>query len=191
MEILVDNNWEVERNAAEPEPKSAKWEESPASPGLSTVSNASQARYGDPDQTLIFMDWDDTLFPTTELFDRWQVPSKPHLWDEVQLAAEQDAALEVWRAALYEHLCTATSLSKRVVIVTNSHRPWVSECASRFCPNILPLLEDIKVVYAREHMPKKSEVAVCNAERLGEGIARMHCSGSNKCEVCCYEKGDA
>ena len=32
-----------------------------------------------PEQTMFFLDWDDTLFPTTELFDRWGLPSTGEL----------------------------------------------------------------------------------------------------------------
>jgi len=81
------------------------------------------------------------------------IPSKPDLWADVKFSLAQGAALGVWRAALYEHLCTAASLSERVVIVTNSRPPWVSDCAAHFAPNILPLLEKMRVVYARENMP--------------------------------------
>jgi len=128
---------------------------SPRSP-LSSKSDStaqSQARYAEPDQALLFLDWDDTLFPSTEVFDRWGVPSKPELWADVEFSPEQDAALAVWRSALYEHLCTAACLSERVVIVTNSRSPWVSDCAAHFAPNILPLLEKMRVVYAREDVP--------------------------------------
>jgi FMN phosphatase YigB (HAD superfamily) len=118
---------------------------SPTSPGLSCTTTISQARYGDPDQSLIFLDWDDTLFPSTEVFNRWGIPSRPHLWGDVEFSPEQEAALTARRAALFEHLCTAASLSERVVIVTNSRHPWVSECAAHFAPNILPLLAKMRV----------------------------------------------
>ncbi|CAE8622133.1 unnamed protein product, partial [Polarella glacialis] len=43
---------------------------------LSKTSDASDACYAEPAQTLLFLDWDDTLFPTTELFERWNLPSQ-------------------------------------------------------------------------------------------------------------------
>eukprot|EP00930_Biecheleria_cincta_P035653 TRINITY_DN24501_c0_g1_i2.p1 TRINITY_DN24501_c0_g1~~TRINITY_DN24501_c0_g1_i2.p1 ORF type:complete len:402 (-),score=63.48 TRINITY_DN24501_c0_g1_i2:228-1433(-) len=39
----------------------------------SRISLDSSDRYADPGQTLIFLDWDDTLFPTSEIFNRWQL----------------------------------------------------------------------------------------------------------------------
>ncbi|CAE8693651.1 unnamed protein product [Polarella glacialis] len=42
----------------------------------SDASSSSLACYAEPSQTLIFLDWDDTLFPTTELFKRWNVSSR-------------------------------------------------------------------------------------------------------------------
>mmetsp|Transcript_75296 Transcript_75296/g.135640 ORF Transcript_75296/g.135640 Transcript_75296/m.135640 type:complete len:519 (+) Transcript_75296:75-1631(+) len=39
-------------------------------------STTSLTCFAEPSQTIIFLDWDDTLFPSTELFDRWKLPSK-------------------------------------------------------------------------------------------------------------------
>lgn len=63
--------------------------------------------------------------------------------------------MERWETAVYELLCTALALSDRVVIVTNSRSPWVTDCVERFAPRLKPLFDrnDVgapKVVYARD-----------------------------------------
>merc|ERR1719183_2710664 len=54
--------------------------------GASTT--ASRMRYSNPEETLIFLDWDDTVFPTTDLFNRWGLSSRMD-WDDVRLSEEQ------------------------------------------------------------------------------------------------------
>jgi len=106
----------------------------------------------------MFLDWDDTLFPTTDIFDRWGVPPRKQYWDSLRLSDEQQLEIEIWSTALAQFLATACSLSDRVVILTNSRRPWVTDCASRFCPEVLPLFERedsaLRVIYAHEVLSK-------------------------------------
>lgn len=48
-----------------------------SSPRLRSETVAdSLANWADASQTLVFLDWDDTLFPTTELFDNWGLSKK-------------------------------------------------------------------------------------------------------------------
>jgi hypothetical protein len=139
--------------------------------GAST--QASRMRFANPEETLIFLDWDDTLFPTTDLFDRWGLPSRMD-WDDLHLSEEQEHDLENWRQALFEFLSVLCSVSCRVAIVTNSRRPWVDACIKRFAPNLLPLFqrnsEVLKVVYAHEELSKTkrrfSKPVVYDAEQM-------------------------
>mmetsp|Transcript_21748 Transcript_21748/g.47510 ORF Transcript_21748/g.47510 Transcript_21748/m.47510 type:complete len:339 (+) Transcript_21748:63-1079(+) len=128
--------------------------ESPDSPKQQTMTAANSAfHWSEPAQTLIFLDFDDTLFPTTDIFDRWGVPSKPDQWDKVDLTAEQVRDLKRWQDALFLYLRTARSLSDRCVIVTNAKRGWVDSCISRFAPDLQELFtrsDGPHVVYARE-----------------------------------------
>lgn len=118
------------------------------------TSHASSAQqYADPGQTLIFFDWDDTLFPTTEVFKRRGVPLSRDAW-KAELPPDLESDLALWRGALYQYLCIACSLSERVAIVTNSSRPWVDHCVDRFAPSLRQLLDDtrgvLRVVYTRK-----------------------------------------
>mmetsp|Transcript_56635 Transcript_56635/g.134914 ORF Transcript_56635/g.134914 Transcript_56635/m.134914 type:complete len:409 (+) Transcript_56635:65-1291(+) len=127
--------------------------------------------FAEPSQTLIFLDWDDTLFPTSALLDRWGLPAwidgcekrdwKGKAKHDKTLPESLHAPLEQWREALYQFLCTACSLSDRCVIVTNATRPWVDGCINRFAPNLRPLFDretgGPTVVYADEALRAAQE----------------------------------
>mmetsp|Transcript_74070 Transcript_74070/g.160224 ORF Transcript_74070/g.160224 Transcript_74070/m.160224 type:complete len:411 (+) Transcript_74070:41-1273(+) len=128
----------------------------------------STAMYAESGQTLMFLDWDDTLFPTTELFDRWRLTRR------TRLTREMDARLEKWRDAVYDYLSMACSLSDRCVIVTNSRRPWVDECIEKFAPDLAPLFKrpnGPRVVYADEAMREARRRKWGNLDGCVAGLA--------------------
>lgn len=137
-----------------------------------TTLASSQQHYAEPGQTLIFFDWDDTLFPTTELFERRQVPkNRDALHKPLPQGIEE--ALPQWRDALFQYLCVACSLSEHCVIVTNSTRPWVEDCINRFVPALRQLLvcqAHLHVVYASEAL-ESSRVAARSWSREGKQAA--------------------
>ena len=98
--------------------------------------------------TLIFADWDDTLFPSTELFDRWGL----ELYGPVELSEEQRRLLSMWRGALQRFLRALGELSERCCIVTNAESGWVECCLQRFAPDIKELIEEqgCSVLHAKE-----------------------------------------
>mmetsp|Transcript_23330 Transcript_23330/g.66890 ORF Transcript_23330/g.66890 Transcript_23330/m.66890 type:complete len:379 (-) Transcript_23330:77-1213(-) len=125
----------------------------------------SDAGYRDPSQTLIVLDWDDTLFPTGEFIDRWGVKCPEE--GQYEPADEAQArALQDWREALTEFIEVACILSDRCVIITNSRRPWVSDCLDRFAPDLKPLFERSakapRVVYTNERLrPTRFRASQC------------------------------
>jgi hypothetical protein len=121
------------------------------SPSVCPSTASSSMEYGEPSQTLIFLDFDDTLFPTTELFERRKLSKQG------MLPLEQDHELQPWRDAVYNYLSTTSSLSDGCLVVTNSKRPWVDTCIERFAPNLKEFFRPdergrtrIGVVYAGE-----------------------------------------
>eukprot|EP00928_Gymnodinium_smaydae_P061131 TRINITY_DN45289_c0_g1_i1.p1 TRINITY_DN45289_c0_g1~~TRINITY_DN45289_c0_g1_i1.p1 ORF type:complete len:342 (-),score=78.85 TRINITY_DN45289_c0_g1_i1:89-1114(-) len=132
-------------------------QQNPISPGrgsncTNTVAD-SLYQWTEPSQTLIFLDFDDTLFPTTDLFDRWGCPSRSEHWDDFKPTEEQERQLQKWRESLSEYLSTACSLSTRCVIVTNAKAGWVESCVARFVPELQSLFDRSngpRVVYARD-----------------------------------------
>jgi hypothetical protein len=138
----------------------------PTEPSLAwarQISAASAAtsgcRYTDASQTLIFLDWDDTIFPTSALFPNGFRQRCPQGWKDMDFTEEEENALGKWRDALFEYLSAACSLSKRVAILTNSCRPWVEDCIALFAPDVQQLLDDstnaLRIVYARDTLPKR------------------------------------
>jgi len=118
---------------------------------------SSNAQYGEAAQTLIFMDWDDTIFPTSAIFA--ECPSSTIRDPSRDIPPSLVASLARWRVALYKFLTLACSVSERCTIITNSTRPWVHQCVMRFIPEALPLFEShagVHVVYAGE-VPTKPQ----------------------------------
>jgi len=85
--------------------------------------------------TLIIFDWDDTLFCTSAL----------------KIGENNMAVADL--SALQEHVLSLLSLAKclgKVAIVTSSSRGWVERSAKKWLPALLPVLEEIPIIYARE-----------------------------------------
>lgn len=138
---------------------------------LSALSCAtSTCEFPEPSQTLIFLDWDDTLFPTSDMMDRWRVPEwfwmvpEQDLPDPCPLPESDmdglEEAIDAWSKALEEFLRMASTLSERVVILTNAQRPWVERCILCFAPKLRPLFNKdsghCSVVYAGEALEEES-----------------------------------
>lgn len=131
---------------------------------------SSSVQYAEPSQTLIFLDWDDTLFPTSELFDRWGLPRRGQ-----SPVGEAERALQPWRKALRQFLEVACRLSDRCVILTNATRPWVDSCVQRFAPDLADLFypnnpTGIDVVYAGETSRSMSSSMNCSSSRVRNAI---------------------
>jgi len=143
-------------------PLKGGWTEESISTRASTGSGeiaktmTSGGQYGDTNQTLIFLDWDDTIFPTTALFAEWRV--RPAEDFDVELPGLLEERMAAWRESLGGFLGNLRSMSERCVIVTNSKRPWVEKCVRRFAPQLLYIFQGnfgVEVVYASEVTMKK------------------------------------
>lgn len=96
-----------------------------------------------PNQSVIIFDWDDTLCPTHWIQAQFTSFSGPAPDEEWALKPLKDLEVEV--AKLLE---ISMRLAK-VVIVTNANVGWVETSCRNFLPGLLPIVEDIDVVYAR------------------------------------------
>ncbi|CAK0904836.1 unnamed protein product, partial [Prorocentrum cordatum] len=111
----------------------------------SMVSTGSQAEYFKPDQTIILLDWDDTLCPST-----WIRANKHHLSffkPAPNTEHFQRPLRELQREG--EALLKLAMKLGNVVIVTNAVHPWVETSCRNFLPSLLPLLESLPIIYAR------------------------------------------
>lgn len=103
---------------------------------------------------MIFLDWDDTLFPTTEIFCRWGVPLNPKKWSLRLMTFEQRRQLRAYGDVLIDYVEAVCRRSDRVVIVTNASTGWVQDCVNFFVPRARPLFcekrKGLRIVYARD-----------------------------------------
>jgi len=104
----------------------------------------------------MFFDWDDTLFPTTDIFDNIGIamPDPRKEMDVEALPPALEKMLQEWRVALFHHIDRACSLSEHVVVVTNARKPWVTQCLDAFAPALKPLFTRVRVKYADDSLSK-------------------------------------
>lgn len=104
-----------------------------------------------PEQTVIIVDWDDTLFPTTWLESDMQLRI-----DRPIPSGRLDISLPLDRLAkrAQAFLRTASENARYVVVVTLAKAPWVDTCMRNYVPGLAKTLEVlcIPVVYARDHV---------------------------------------
>jgi hypothetical protein len=92
--------------------------------------------------TLIILDFDDTLFPTTWLLNEGFLDGDAAL-DPVQSALLQ---------RLEDHAAKTLQMAMQygeVVIITNAMQGWVEHSCAVFMPSLVPFLQQIKIVSAR------------------------------------------
>lgn len=136
-------------------------QDSPELPPLTLLRRFSSASSGhefaEPAQILVFLDWDDTLFPCSELFSRRALPRRASAWPKMRIPEELEEQLACWRIAVDEFVSTVSDLSDRLVIVTNSRSPWVQACVNFFAPSLKRFFcaERAVVAYAGEVLQAK------------------------------------
>lgn len=122
----------------------------------SRLTTGTQAQYAEPWQTIIFLDFDDTLFPTTwlgsiGLLPIVHAPTDPEILTELERMDE--AACGV--------LAAACQLSSRTCIVTNARAGWVLDSAQTFMPRLHSLLHSPSapgIVYARDKLQQRCRI---------------------------------
>jgi phosphoglycolate phosphatase-like HAD superfamily hydrolase len=99
--------------------------------------------------SLIIFDWDDTLLPTTWLLRKGLLPGSVLSTGVMEMFEE--LSLQIIRVIEY------AQTFGRVVIITNSEKGWVPECAGAFMPKIVPTLKKIDIYSARnEKLPAEA-----------------------------------
>lgn len=120
------------------------------------------------DNVIIF-DWDDTLLCSTEI--------KESAIDINNPCSKDIRKLE---AAVIRVLQTAMELG-RVAIVTNANLSWVQATASIFLPAVLPILERIEVISARQTYESRwpGDALAWKVEAFLDVVGRGHECHSN------------
>jgi len=95
------------------------------------------------ERVLAFIDWDDTLFPTTWLSDQGLLRDEKAI-----LTEEQQSQLAVLADRVAETL-EAAEEQGRVVIVTSAGEGWVQQSCLHFMPSLAPHLRRFPIISAR------------------------------------------
>lgn len=112
--------------------------------------------YREPEQTLIALDWDDTLMPASWLRGQGLAATLTPV-----RSSEHSEELQMLDSAICDLLATASLVSRRVIILTNANRPWVTDSAQTYLPKVAALLHQENaptIVYAREYLQKKMRI---------------------------------
>mmetsp|Transcript_19567 Transcript_19567/g.53579 ORF Transcript_19567/g.53579 Transcript_19567/m.53579 type:complete len:290 (-) Transcript_19567:156-1025(-) len=131
--------------------------------------SASQEHFNEPEETIIFFDWDDTLCPSG-----WIEESIADglCWDKPPEAERFVQPLRKLDWVAHRLLAAARRLGT-VVIVTAAEAPWVEMSCKNFLPSLGPLLRKIDVVYARSVY---EELSAASAQTSARSSAHGNCA---------------
>jgi len=123
-------------------------------PDTPFVRMASSDQYAERTQTVIILDWDDTLFPTTYVRNGLGLSIRKPLKNQ-DLSAREMSQVQEQLGGAAAAACSFLELAcacGQVVIVTLAQRPWVTDSCRYFYPGVAELIErlGIQVVYAQE-----------------------------------------
>jgi len=103
-----------------------------------------------PSETFIIFDWDDTLCPTSYIWDQAKIDWKVEVPPQVVELFEKHASVTAG-------LLREASQSGHVCIVTLAQDAWFNASISRFMPSLKDVIEElnIEVIFARTALPEK------------------------------------
>jgi hypothetical protein len=114
----------------------------------------SQTTFAEKDQTVVILDWDDTLFPSTfvrsDMKLNLSVPLRDQKLPGPVKKQVHDSLMQC--ASNAEKLLRLCASYGKVVLVTLARAPWVTESCKHFYPGIGELLKqlEVNIVYAQE-----------------------------------------
>jgi len=111
---------------------------------LSCKSSDSTHEYAQPNQTIIILDWDDTLCPSTTCM---RVHGLSVLGDPPVGPLADD--LEALTQQAYALIEKALELAEKVIVVTNAEEGWVDLSCKAWMPSLRPLIATCEVCSAR------------------------------------------
>jgi hypothetical protein len=133
---------------------------SPMTPKSVWSSDTHIRLWDTPDETLLIVDWDDSLFPTTSVGSRvgaaWRQVESGSGWAE---SAEFKAYAEV----VIDFLRAASTIA-HIRIVTMATNDWIQLCFSRLMPDFSAFLAElgIEIVIARDFLTHRVKAQVAS-----------------------------
>lgn len=142
--------------------------------------------------TIFIFDWDDTLFFTTHIN-----PSENYtFFYESQTEKKFMSRIEYYVSEILNK-----ALSKgEVVIITNSGNGWVNACAQFYYPNLIPILQKITIISARDSYQKEfpNDPITWKIKAFNDlkkkfnfekcVVSNIICIGDNNCEIIAAQK---
>jgi len=123
---------------------------------LPDIRRDSRTLFSKKDHTVLVLDWDDTIFPTTFVRKDCGLDWRRSIAEQVLPGPGRTEleALFVRLTACMESFITAACSTASVCIVTLAKHPWVLTSCDNFLPAFRPLMEkfNIKIIYARDCM---------------------------------------
>jgi len=149
--------------------------QAPRGPGTETAERDGRTECADSRPTMIFLDWDDTLLPTTHLRTAGLLDSAGNFVSMPESALEEELNRlqdEVVR------LLSATAASARVVVVTSASEGWVQSSARKYFPRAYAMLarHRITVRHARTQEGNGCNPARWKADAMWEELASLRWS---------------
>lgn len=137
----------------------------------SRLTTGTQDEYAEPWQTIIFLDFDDTLFPTTWLHEKGLLRNVDRFEAPTDFATL--AELERVDQAACDALAAASQLSSRICIVTNAQAPWVLNSTQIFMPRLHSVLRGPSapgIVYARDKLHQRRQAGFCTESAYRDNL---------------------
>lgn len=125
------------------------------------IRHSSQEGFSQKENTVLILDWDDTIFPTTWIRQDLGLHWKHSLDSQVKDGPDKqevEKLLATFCAKVRIFLKAACSIA-HVVIVTLARNPWIQQSADNFVKGLPELMKEmnIKVVYARDYITKSMQ----------------------------------
>jgi len=138
---------------------------------LSCKSTDSSAEYHHPNQTIIILDWDDTICPSTTCMRQHGLSvmgPRP--------GGELARRLQVLAYEAKQLIEVAATLADKVVVVTNAEEGWVNLSCTAWLPDLLETVEKCEVASARSQFEPTgiSSPAGWKARAFEEVIERFY-----------------
>ena len=97
--------------------------------------------------SIIIFDYDDILLPTSFL------KRGKNIYEEIELSSPEKEKMKELEDLVFELLNDATEKGT-VYIITNAKKDWVEYSSKKFYPKIIPVLDKVEIIYAREKYEK-------------------------------------
>lgn len=113
---------------------------------------SSQPLYASPSQTVVVVDWDDTLFPKSFLYDKLRLSSSFDLAHQLVGETTKNwlrSLLQPLSLQVADFLRSASALGQ-VVVIAAAEKPWVADCCASWLPGVADVMKELnaQVVYA-------------------------------------------